>query len=88
MGLVTYLPRMLPILVGQSLKFPGWLQEWLSYVPYAVLGALIFPGILSVDPTRPWIGLAGGIAAVLFALIVNNVIVIVAGSILVLYLIQ
>jgi branched-subunit amino acid transport protein len=88
MGIVTFLPRMLPVLVGQQIKFPLWLQQWLSYIPYAVLGALIFPGILSVDPSRPWIGLVGGIAAVLIALTVNNVIVIVIGSIVVLFFFQ
>ena len=33
----------------------------------AALTALIFPGILNTDPARPWIGIAGGIAAALLA---------------------
>ena len=33
----------------------------------SALTALIFPGILNTDPARPWIGIAGGIAAALLA---------------------
>jgi branched-subunit amino acid transport protein len=63
MGVVTYLPRTLPLLLGSEMRLPLWLERWLKLVPYAALGALIFPGILTVDPARPWIGILGGIAA-------------------------
>jgi len=38
------------------------------------LGALIFPGILTVVEGRPWIGLAAGAAAALLALKARNAI--------------
>lgn len=88
MGLVTYIPRMLPMAIGQRLQFPEWLKQWLSFVPYAVLGALIFPGILTVDPAKPWLGLIGGAAAIVLSLLFKNVIVVVIGAIAVVYLIQ
>jgi branched-subunit amino acid transport protein len=81
MGLATYVPRMLPMVIGQRIAFPEWLKQWLSYVPYAVLGALIFPGILSVDPSKPWVGLIGAGAAIILSLLFRNVIVVVIGGI-------
>lgn len=88
MGAVTYGPRLFPMIVGQRVKFPLWLKTWLEYVPYAVLGALIFPGIMTVDPNRPWIGLIGGITAALIAWTVGNLVIVVAGAIVVVYFLQ
>ncbi|BCJ85091.1 AzlD domain-containing protein [Effusibacillus dendaii] len=66
MSVVTMLPRLLPALLMDRLHFPAWVNRWLQGTPYAALGALIFPGVLSVDPKHPLLGLAGGgIAAVL-----------------------
>lgn len=45
MGLVTYIPRMLPLAVFHRVKLPPFLQGVLKNVPYATLGALIVPGI-------------------------------------------
>lgn len=47
MALVTYLPRVLPLAVFQNRIRSRFLTAFLSYVPYAVLGAMIFPDILS-----------------------------------------
>lgn len=49
MALVTYLPRFLPMYVLTRIKIPKLLIDWLSYVPVAVLAALIAPGILTTD---------------------------------------
>lgn len=46
MGAVTYLPRMLPLVVFDAKKIHPRLRGILKNVPYAALGALIFPGIL------------------------------------------
>jgi branched-subunit amino acid transport protein len=74
MCLVTFIPRVIPLLVGRDLKLPTWVRRWLSFFPYAALGALIFPGILSVIPGRPWIGLTAGACAALLALKARNAI--------------
>jgi len=74
MCLVTYLPRAIPLLLGRDLALPGWLRRWLSFFPYAALGALIFPGILSVIDDKPWIGPAAGACAALVALKARNAI--------------
>ncbi|HHX77087.1 MAG TPA: AzlD domain-containing protein [Firmicutes bacterium] len=46
MALVTYLPRFLPLFILAKKKIPRRLIVWLSYVPAAVLAALLFPGLL------------------------------------------
>ncbi len=48
MGVVTYLPRWLPLALLADRKLPPWLVQWLEMVPAAILGALIAP-ILLVD---------------------------------------
>lgn len=46
MSLVTYLPRMLPLVVLSRIKLPAVFIRWLGYIPPAVLSALLLPGIL------------------------------------------
>lgn len=45
MGIVTYLPRMIPLVFLEKLKLPSFIQGVLKNVPYAILGALIFPRV-------------------------------------------
>ena len=46
MALVSYLPRVVPmIFLKKKIKSP-FIQSFLYYVPYAVLGAMTFPAIL------------------------------------------
>lgn len=46
MAIVTYLPRVLPlVLVQKNIKY-RFIKSFLYYVPYAVLGAMTFPAIL------------------------------------------
>ncbi len=88
MALVTYVPRTLPLLLGSEMRLPIWLERWLKLVPYAALGALIFPGILTVDPERPWIGILGGIAAASAAWKWNNFIVSLIAAFLTVYVLS
>lgn len=83
MGIATYLPRMIPLVALQKLQLPSFLQNVLQNVPYAILGALIFPGILFIQDDI-WFGLVGAGVALILALFSSNVIVVVIGSILVL----
>lgn len=46
MALVTYLPRFLPLYVLSRIQIPRPFALWLSYVPVAVLAALVAPGLL------------------------------------------
>jgi len=47
MALVTYLIRMLPFILFRKPIKSRLVQSFLFYVPYAVLGAMTFPAILS-----------------------------------------
>lgn len=72
MGLVTYLPRMLPLLYLAHRKLPRWLIDWLSLIPVAILSALLAPSLLvDADPRMLNLGKAELLVAVptlLFAL--------------------
>ncbi|MEW8957584.1 hypothetical protein MHOCP_12910 [Moorella humiferrea] len=48
-AVVTYLPRMLPLVVLSRVRLPEVFLRWLSYVPAAVLAALLAPGLLLPD---------------------------------------
>ncbi len=75
MALVTMLPRLIPMALGRDIVLPRWIRRWLSFFPYAALGALIFPGILTAIEGKPWIGVAAGAGAGLVALKVRNAII-------------
>lgn len=46
MAIVTYLPRVAPLAIFKNKIQSRFLTAFLSYVPFAVLGAMIFPDIL------------------------------------------
>ena len=48
MGLVTYIPRWLPLFYLAHKELPKWLIDWLSLIPVAILCALLAP-ILFAD---------------------------------------
>lgn len=52
MGLVTYLPRALPLLYLAHRKMPQWLIDWLDLIPVAILSALLAPTLFSDTATR------------------------------------
>lgn len=67
MTIVTYLPRMIPVFIVDKIKLPNWVNRWLKMIPFAALGALIFPGILTIEKEIPTIGLVGGLVAIVTA---------------------
>ena len=46
MAAVTYIPRVLPLAIIKNKLKSKFLRSFLYYVPFAVLGAMIFPSIL------------------------------------------
>ncbi|HEX7056276.1 MAG TPA: AzlD domain-containing protein [Bacilli bacterium] len=87
MALVTYIPRMLPLVVLQHLKLPAFLRRQMELIPYAVLGALIFPGVL-YSTASIWSAVAGATVAVLLSLLRANLLLIVLGSIAAVYAVE
>lgn len=53
MALVTYLPRMLPLVFMKRKIENRFVQSFLHYVPYAVLAAMTFPDIFSSTAGLP-----------------------------------
>jgi branched-subunit amino acid transport protein len=88
MALVTFVPRVIPLVLGRDLALPGWIRRWLSFFPFAALGALIFPGILGVVDGKPWIGLAAGACAAVIAVRARTAIVPVLAAIVVAVVLQ
>ncbi|MBN8192521.1 AzlD domain-containing protein [Bacillus sp. NTK074B] len=86
MAIVTYIPRMLPFLVFKGKELPPFLQGVLRNVPFAVLGALIFPSILLIQEGNLMFGMVGTLAAFGVAFLGANVILVVIGAISVLSL--
>ncbi|WP_342430203.1 AzlD domain-containing protein [Neobacillus sp. FSL H8-0543] len=84
MGLVTYIPRMLPFVLFKGKELPPFIQGVLKNVPFATLGALIFPAIFLIQENDIWYGVVGAAAAFLAAFIGANIIVVVLGAITVL----
>jgi branched-subunit amino acid transport protein len=52
MGAVTYLPRMLPLVVLSRRPLPAWFAEWLELIPAAILSALIAPTLFAQSDPR------------------------------------
>ena len=88
MALVTYIPRLLPALFLDRFQFPDWFRKWLQSIPYAALGALIFPGVLLVEKDQPFLGLAGGFVAFFLSILNLHITLVMAGSILIVILLQ
>jgi len=92
MGLVTYIPRMLPLVAIKANGVPPFLQGVLKNVPFAVLGALIFPAIFIINSGSllhiSWddflFGLIGGAVAFIASYLEWNIIFVVLSSIAVL----
>ncbi len=64
MGLVTYLPRWVPLFYLSGRELPRWFTDWLDLIPVAVLSALVAPELVltgrppQVDLLQPklWVG--------------------------------
>ena len=52
MGIVTYLPRWLPLVFLSRRGLPLWLRQWLDFIPVAVLSALILPALVTTGDPR------------------------------------
>ena len=87
MAAVTYIPRVLPILFVKERSKSRFLRSFLYYVPFAALGAMTFPGILSStgDITSASIGM---IVAVILAVFEKGLLEVAVGAIVTVYLIQ
>jgi branched-subunit amino acid transport protein len=76
MGLVTFLPRWLPLVYLTKRNLPSWLVEWLDLIPAAILSALLLPELVTggaprtLDLLRPELMVA--VPTLLFAIFTKS----------------
>lgn len=87
MALVTYLIRMLPLVLCQKEIKSPFLKSFLFYVPYSVLGAMTFPAIFS-STQHVTAALAGTIAALFMAFYEKSLLSVAAVACIVTYLVN
>ncbi len=81
MAAVTYIPRALPAMFIDKLKWNKKMEKFLGLIPYTALAALVVPGVFYVDETRISIGAAGAAAACLLSFFKAPVMVVIAGAV-------
>ena len=92
MALVTYLPRALPLIALSRLALPPALLRWLSFVPVAVLSALLAQEVLvtggkpALPPAHP--ELLAVLPAFVVAVVTRSLMVTVAAGILAMALLR
>lgn len=84
MALVTYLPRVLPLVLFRKEIKSTFINSFLKYVPYAVLGALTFPDIInSTGDYRT--AIVGTIVALFLAFREKSLVIVAVGAIIAVY---
>lgn len=59
MGLVSFLPRWIPLFFLSRKELPRWVEEWLDLIPVSILAALLVPYLITsgepkaLDFTKP-----------------------------------
>ena len=80
MAVATYLPRMIPLTILDGKELPPIVSGVLRNIPFAVLGALIFPAILHIQDDILF-GIIGAITAFALAFFGLDVMFVVIGTI-------
>lgn len=70
---VTYLIRVLPLILSRNEIKNVYIRSFLHYVPYVTLAVIVFPGILEATASI-WSALAGFFIAIIFALRGANIV--------------
>ena len=84
---VTYLIRMLPLAAIRGKVKSVFLQSFLYYVPYAVLGAMTFPAVFSSTGSLP-ASIAGTVAALVLGWLDKGLLTVAAVACIVSFLAQ
>ena len=85
MAAVTWLPRMLPLVLIRRRIENGFIRSFLYYVPYAVLAAMTIPAIFEATGSI-WSASAGLLAALLLGWQKRSLLVVALGASLAVYL--
>lgn len=87
MALATYVTRMPALVFFNGVNVPPRVEGILKNVPYAALGALIFPGALFIHDNILF-GIVGIVSAFIISFLGGSLIVVVLGSIAILTLLN
>ena len=87
MALVTYMIRVIPMVAVKGKLKSRFIQSFLYYMPYAVLGAMTFPGIL-YSSGNILASAVGGVFALFLAYNNQSMMKVALGSILAVYICQ
>lgn len=87
MALVTYIPRMLPLVIFKRKIGNRFVKSFLAYVPYAVLAAMTFPEILYSTSNMISAG-AGLVTALLLAYCRRGLLTVALGSVAVVFAVE
>lgn len=82
MALVTYIPRLIPLLALKTKKASQSLTLFLTFIPYTSLSILLIRGILFAEDEMKWPTLIGILASSLIAYLQDNLILAVLSGIL------
>lgn len=85
MAIVTYIPRVLPIIVFRKEIKSKYIKSFLRYVPYSVLAALTFPDIFYSTKSIAT-AVCGTIVALVLAYREKSLVVVAIGAILTVYI--
>ncbi len=81
MTAATYIPRAIPAVLIDKIKFGEKFEKFLRLIPYTAMSALVFPGVFTTDPDRLYIGIAGALTAGILAWFKKPIIVCVLAAI-------
>ncbi len=87
MAAVTYIIRMLPMVLFKRRIESKFVQSFLHYVPYAVLGAMTFPGVLS-STSSLYSAIAGTVVAVILSLMEKSLILVALSACITVYAVE
>jgi branched-subunit amino acid transport protein len=85
MTAVTYLPRLLPLTALQGRRLGKRISLFLSFIPYAAIGALVIPGGLNAIEGNLIASVVGLVAALLAAWFLRSFLLTIVVSIVSVY---
>ncbi|ABS21713.1 AzlD domain-containing protein [Bacillus cytotoxicus] len=86
-GLVTFIPRVLPLIVFQKFQIPDWVLKWLQYIPIAILAALLAQ-VLLMNETMQWDYMIAAIPTFLVAIYTRSLLGTVLTGVIVIILLR
>ena len=84
---VTYLIRMLPLVIFRKKIENQFIKSFLYYIPYAVLGAMVFPAIL-YSTGSIWSAIFGLAAAILLSYLEKGLLTVALASCGVVFIVE